>query len=66
MPRMNGFELTQKIKTDESLNKTPVILVTSLSKPEHREKGVEVGANAYIVKSNFEQGTLIEAIERFI
>ena len=66
MPRMNGFELTQKIKTDESLNKTPVILVTSLSKPEHREKGVEVGANAYIIKSNFEQGTLIEAIERFI
>lgn len=66
MPRMNGFELTEKIKTDSILAKTPVILVTSLSKREHREKGVEVGANAYIIKSSFDQGNLIDAIERLI
>ena len=66
MPRMDGFELTQKIKADKNFSKTPVILVTSLAKPEHREKGVEAGANAYIVKSNFDQGTLLEVVERFI
>lgn len=66
MPRMDGFELTQKIKADKNLSKTPVILVTSLAKPEHREKGVEAGANAYIVKSNFDQRTLLEVVERFI
>lgn len=66
MPRMNGFELTEKIKSDKNFANIPVILVTSLSKTEHREKGVEVGANAYIVKSSFDGENLLDALERLI
>lgn len=66
MPRMNGFELTLKIKNDNKLNEIPVILVTALESREDREKGIEVGADAYIVKSSFDQGNLLEVIKKLI
>lgn len=66
MPRMNGFELTEKVRMDPALSRLPVILVTSLESREHKEKGIEVGANAYIMKSSFAQSNLLETIRRFI
>ena len=66
MPRMNGFELITKIRADKQLSELPVILVTAMESREHRERGVEVGANAYIVKSSFDQSNLIEIIKRLI
>jgi len=66
MPRMNGFTLTEKIRKDEKLSHLPVILVTGLASREDREKGIESGANAYIVKSNFNQTNLLEIIKRLI
>lgn len=66
MPGMNGFELTAKIKNDARFNNIPVILVTSLSSDYDRRRGLEAGANAYIVKSNFEQSNLVETIQRLI
>ncbi len=64
MPRMDGFDLTAEIRSDRDLSSLPVVLVTSLDSREDREKGAEVGANAYIVKSSFDQSDLVEAIER--
>lgn len=66
MPRMNGFDMTAKIRSDKAFAEIPVVLVTSLSKREDRERGLEVGANAYIVKSNFDQSNLLEVVERLI
>lgn len=66
MPRMNGFELTSKIRSEERLSDLPVILVTSLESAEDRERGVEAGADAYIVKSGFDQGTLLDVIRRLL
>ena len=66
MPRMDGFDLTAKIRGDERLDELPVVLVTALEKREDRERGIEVGANAYIVKSSFDQGNLLEVIRRLI
>ena len=66
MPRMNGFELTAKIRTDKSLAELPVVLVTALDSREDRERGIDAGANAYIVKSTFDQSNLIEVIRRLI
>ena len=64
MPRMNGFNLTAKIRSDKKLSELPVVLLTSLESREHRERGVEVGANAYIIKSSFDQSNLLEVIQR--
>ncbi|MCF7790399.1 MAG: response regulator [Victivallales bacterium] len=63
MPRMDGFALTRKIKADSKLADIPVILVTSLSSDEDKERGVDAGANAYIVKSQFDQSNLLKTIE---
>ncbi len=66
MPGMNGFELTEKIRSEERFAHLPVVLVTSLESTEDREHGVEAGADAYIVKSGFDQGVLLEVIRRLL
>ena len=62
MPRMDGFELTRQIKSRLDL---PVILVTGLEKDEHRRRGMEAGADAYVVKSTFEGEGLLEIAKQF-
>ncbi len=66
MPRMNGFDLTVRIRDDKRLSELPVILVTALDSPDDRQRGMEAGANAYIVKSSFEQSNLLEMIKRLL
>ncbi len=66
MPGMNGFELTAKIRADKKRSELPVVLVTALESREHKERGIAVGANAYIVKSSFDQSNLLEVIQRLI
>jgi two-component system chemotaxis sensor kinase CheA len=66
MPRLNGFDLTAKIRADRQLADLPVALVTALETREDRERGAEVGANAYIVKSSFDQSNLLEVIRRLV
>lgn len=66
MPRMDGFELTASIRSDEKLKDLPVVLVTSLGSREHRERGIEVGANAYINKGGFDQNDLLQTLARLI
>jgi two-component system chemotaxis sensor kinase CheA len=66
MPRMGGFDLTAKIRAGKSLAHLPVVLVTALDSREDRERGVDVGANAYIVKNSFDQGNLLEVVRRLI
>jgi two-component system chemotaxis sensor kinase CheA len=66
MPRLDGFELTSRIKGDARYADIPVILVTSLDSPADKARGIEVGADAYIVKSSFDQGNLLETIEQLV
>lgn len=66
MPRMNGFELTAKIRNNKKLSEHPVILVTSLGSKEDQEHGIDVGANAYIIKSSFDDSNLIETVKKLI
>jgi two-component system chemotaxis sensor kinase CheA len=66
MPRMNGFELIAKIRQDKKISEVPVILVTALGSREDREHGIEAGADAYIVKSSFDQTNLLEIIKKLI
>ena len=66
MPTMNGFELTEKIKTTPPTAHIPVIVVTSLAKEEDKRRGIEVGADAYIVKGEFETQVLLNAVSQLI
>ncbi len=66
MPRMDGFDLTARVRSDKQLSGLPVVLVTALETREHRERGIDVGANAYIVKSSFDQSNLLGIVRRLI
>ena len=66
MPRMDGFDLTARIRADKALAQLPVVLVTALESREHRERGVDAGANAYIVKSSFDQSNLLDIVRRLL
>ena len=66
MPRMDGYELTTRIRQDKALSELPVILVTSLGSREDRERGIEAGASAYIIKTSFDQSNLLDTVKRLI
>jgi two-component system chemotaxis sensor kinase CheA len=53
MPELDGFDLTATMRKDPHLADILVILVTSLDSRSDRERGIDVGANAYVVKSAF-------------
>jgi two-component system chemotaxis sensor kinase CheA len=64
MPEMDGFELLAAIRADEALASLPVVMVTTLGDEASRKRGAEAGADAYIVKNEFDQEALLETIER--
>ena len=66
MPRLNGFGLTAKVRGDPGLADLPVVLVTALGSREDRERGIDAGANAYIVKSSFDESDLLEVLRRLL
>lgn len=66
MPRLTGFELTAAVRADSALASLPVVLVTSLATPEDRARGLAAGASAYVVKSNFDSGNLLDIVRRFV
>jgi len=66
MPIMNGLELTKAIKGKEALAKTRVVLITSMTDSEFRKKGEDAGADAFFVKSSFDQSNLLDVIKNLI
>jgi two-component system chemotaxis sensor kinase CheA len=66
MPRMDGFSLTQTIRGSSQFRDLPIVLLTSLGSEQDRARGIEVGADAYIVKGGFDQQDLIETIRQLL
>jgi two-component system, chemotaxis family, sensor kinase CheA len=66
MPRMSGFELTERIRADEQFRDIPVIIVTSRDTVDDRRRGFEAGADAYVLKREFDQCQLLDTVKRLI
>ena len=66
MPRLNGFGLIEAMKKDPKLEKIPVIIVSSIERREDQERGLALGADAYIVKGKFDQQELLAAIRQIV
>ena len=66
MPQMNGFELTRQIRAHPDLGRLPIILVTSLDRPEDLAAGAAAGADEYVVKGRFDHQKLLEAVSRLL
>ncbi len=66
MPRMTGLELLEKIKNNPATRDLPVILVTSLEAAEDQQRGLSLGADAYLVKRKFDQRELLATIRQIL
>lgn len=65
MPGMDGFELVRATR-DPRHGAIPAILVTSRAAAEDRARGLEAGASAYLVKSEFDQGRLLAHVRELV
>ena len=66
MPRMDGFVLIHNIRHTEGLKNIPVIFITSVFEADTQEKVISLGANGYIVKSDFERENLVAKVKELL
>lgn len=66
MPRMDGMELLRHIKADRALAGIPVIIVSSVEARQEQERGLSLGADAYIVKRKFDHQELLRVVGQLV
>jgi two-component system sensor histidine kinase and response regulator WspE len=66
MPRMDGIELTRSIKQDPRLRHLPVVIVSYRDRPEDRARGLDVHADAYLTKSDFQEHGFLDVVQSLI
>lgn len=66
MPRMDGLELTRRVKTHPTLRSLPVVIVTTRGSEVDRRKGMEAGADGYIAKGDLVRQDLVDVVARLL
>lgn len=66
LPGMNGFEFLKRAKADEKTRDIPVIILSNLGSDEDITKGMELGADAYLVKANFIMADIVTKVEEIL
>lgn len=66
MPTMDGFGLTEAIRAHPTLTNIPVLILSSRSSEADRQRGLDAGADGYIIKSAFDEASLLTAVDRLI
>jgi two-component system, chemotaxis family, sensor kinase CheA len=66
MPNMTGLEMTKNIREIAAYQDLPIVLVTTLAKEEHRQRGLQAGASAYLTKGDFDQSLLLNTLRTLI
>jgi two-component system chemotaxis sensor kinase CheA/two-component system sensor histidine kinase and response regulator WspE len=64
MPVLDGIDLTRRVKATPRFVKLPIVILSSLSAPEERRRGVDAGADAYLVKGELEAEAFAGTLER--
>ncbi|MBK9518970.1 MAG: response regulator [Anaeromyxobacter sp.] len=64
MPVLDGIDLTRRVRATARFTKLPVLILSSLSAPEERRRGVDAGADAYLVKGELDPEALAAALDR--
>jgi len=66
MPRMDGFALTEAIRAQPELANTSILVLTSLATEADRQRGLDAGADGYIVKAAFDEAALLSAVDHLL
>jgi CheY-like chemotaxis protein len=64
MPKMDGFTLTRTLKANAGTARVPVVILSSLASPEDKRRGVDAGADAYLIKGELGVEILAQTIDR--
>ncbi|MBN8467847.1 response regulator [Corallococcus exiguus] len=64
MPKLDGFSLTRRLKGTPAVARIPVIILSSLASPEDKRRGLDAGADAYLVKGELGVEILAQSIDR--
>jgi two-component system chemotaxis sensor kinase CheA len=66
MPGLDGFSLTARLRAHAHYETTPIIIITSREREEDKRRGVQVGADAYIIKGDFDQSSLLDTLHTLL
>ena len=66
MPKMNGLEVLEKLKSDPELKKIPVIMLTNLAGQQDAEKAISKGAVKYIIKSEQDPKEVADMVRQIL
>jgi two-component system, chemotaxis family, sensor kinase CheA len=66
MPKMDGFDALEKIRSNEDFKQIKVIMLTNLDSPEDRQRAIELGADDFLVKSQYSPSQLAEQIIKIL
>lgn len=66
MPGMDGFTLTRAIRQTRGWENVPVIIMTSRGDDADKRAGMDAGADAYLLKSEFDQHALVDTVRRLV
>lgn len=66
MPGLDGFSLTARLREHPHYQSVPILIITSRQNEEDKRRGVQVGADAYIVKGDFDQSSLLDTLHALL
>lgn len=66
MPKMNGFEVLEILKSDVKTASIPVIMLTNLNQKDEIERGLSLGADDYLIKAHFMPSEVVDKIKKVI
>ena len=66
MPNLDGFALTSSIRAHPRLANIPILIVSSRASAEDHQRGLDAGADGYIVKTSFDEAGLLSAVSRLL
>jgi len=62
MPQMNGIELIIRVRANPRLGRIPVIILSYKDREEDRKRGLDAGADYYLTKGSFDNGSFLQAV----
>ncbi|MCA2981069.1 MAG: response regulator, partial [Myxococcaceae bacterium] len=66
MPRVDGLELTRRLKAAPALQHLPVVIVTTRGSEQDRRRGLEAGADGYVTKGDLVRQDLVDVVARLL
>jgi len=66
LPKLDGFEVLQRLKEDPKTKGIPIIILTNLERMEDIDRALELGASTYLVKANYTLEEVVEKVEKVL